>query len=201
MSLSTTWYHGTIFSEIQEFKPFTHFGSRHVAFFNVDCCKQEKYRIDPSVVINPTIYKISIRFDESEVLTIKDWLTPRSIGLAFELRDHFKKKEDAKSKEYSVRFNEICESLAGKSDLHFNFDQIQAMLKRMGIKVLAYGNEVETDDKEISICIVDTSVINFDSIEKVKVTNKLIKEIKSENPNMKEQIRPLGFIPYEYDDE
>lgn len=179
-----------------------HFGSRHVAFFAIDSSKQERHWKDPGKITSPTIYKISIKFDESEVLTIKDWLTPRSIGLALELSDYFKQKEDATSQAYSVRFHEIYESLYNEKK-YFDFDQIQAMLKKMGIKVLAYENEVETDDKEISICIVDTSVINVDSIEKAKVTKKLIEEIQSENPNsnQKKQIRPLGFIPYEYDAE
>ncbi|WP_137169407.1 hypothetical protein [Marinomonas sp. FW-1] len=183
MQINQTWFHGSLHGDIEEFRPFTHFGSRLSALHAVERNENlgREWRGDlldkPEI---PTLYEINVNVEAEQVLEVEDWYTPKSIGLALRLKDYLKTKTDPESIKHLQNIELICKQLSGSQDSDNDFDAIAIALEKLGIKVIAYVNAVEGSKFEHSICVVDTSILNKASFKKYEFNQELRDEIMSE---------------------
>ena len=157
------WFHGTLTSGIEKFKPFTHFGSRDAA---LECVERH---IEDGEAGEKILHKAEIFFEPESVLVLKDWGTPKSIGIAVKIRSQFQFKTDVKSKELFRIFEGVrldLDKIINQEDSDdIGFKMLSEEFKKLGIKVIKYKNTGEIQCQSDALCIVDPSVITSFSID------------------------------------
>ena len=183
----SSWYHGSLYDDIESFKPFPHFGSRLAALHSID---HSKHYIHPSSLpreeMRPTLYKIQLDLSEIEnVIELEDWGSPNAIALTNWLIKKYKGSNELKDQQYLAELEELKRNRDEKEMDKRDFSDIQQWLLDKGIKVITYLNEHEGRNGERSICIVDRDLLKSNLVKQQRLTTPLRASIENEASDLK----------------
>lgn len=156
------WYHGTLERDISRFKSFSHFGNRFSA--TVAAARRNLLLENENTRY---LIKTQISLESSKVLTIKDWGKNDPISLCDELHKHYKKDDPSLSYKFeTIRRQGIKLKFDNQYVAELLNNDVANELMSLGYNALAYTNVVEKEaDDEVSICVIDTSIVNILSVE------------------------------------
>lgn len=159
MKLDKVWYHGTRTPDINAFWPLSHFGDFNAAKM---VCANKKYKDGHDG--NPLIIEVEIDLDKKDVLHTPDAGSPSPIAIANQIvtaNVDYKISAAVVADIKSLHEKLIDLKKENKSNRAYERTALSSTLIKHGFKAISYKNEVENDDDEISLCILDPSIIKI----------------------------------------
>jgi hypothetical protein len=179
------YFHGSITDQIQQFHPFSHFGTFEQALSVIVEKKgaREKGIQKGPFPLAPTMYEVEI--DQAALanpLKVADWGTPKVIGIARAMREAFGKEGADCTVRYGA-FAEIRAHLHAQKnntprwrmddDERFAAEQalqeegwrlLTAEMQRQGWTCLTYSNIVEGGERAPTFCVPDPRHLSIVSL-------------------------------------
>lgn len=162
MDLTRSWYHGTRTPNITEFWPLSHFGDVDTAKM---VCANKKYKDGHDSA--PLLIEVELDIQKEEVLPFVDVGSPNPKWIAvkmLEARDKYRISEQLAFDIECVRQKLVSLKAAGQLDRANERSEFSKVLIKHGFKAISYPNEVESETNEVSLCVLDSSVIKIVNI-------------------------------------
>lgn len=145
------FYHGTLVGNIQNFHPFSHFGSRLAA---AEAACRRLHLGERGI---PYLYEVTLSLSDENAIEMRDWASPQPRNLALALADHF-------SGTLGNRFKDIADKISipearNRSLRESQFAKIQELLLP-DVKGIFYQNEFEGVYNERTLCLIDIECIS-----------------------------------------
>ncbi|GBK97673.1 hypothetical protein [Vibrio harveyi] len=175
----SSWFHGTRSNDdIEEFLAMSHFGDLDTAKMT---CANKKYK--DKVQGDAWIIEVSLNLKSEEVLAFKDIGSPNAIAFAYYLLDSKEKYNFSKDfiadltdawKQEKSKKAQIARHNYGEKEKAEARKEVSKILVKHGYKAYSYVNDVESNNKAISVCIFDPSVVDILTRKKLSEEEALL---------------------------